>query len=178
MIRISSINSNQIFGFCSLIFIFMVSFCYLITKLYKITCSKLGLAGLPKRGGCLNKRLHHQPIKIEFITQTDKTLPCSFNCSTNHIISLPGEIIKINYSLRNKSNNYAICEAVYNVIPLPTSKYFNKLQCFCYNKIIVPPCGNVVLPLVFYIEPNINFDDNTRNVEKVTLTYILNNMKK
>ncbi len=49
---------------------------------------------------------------------------------------------------------------------------------FCYNKMIVPPYASMVLPLVFYIDPNIGFDDDTKNIEIIILTYILNNMGK
>ncbi len=178
MIKMFSINSSQIYGISTMISISMVIFCYLITKLYKVTCTKLGLAGIPKKGVNFNKKLYHRSIQIEFITQADKTLPCDFGCSIKHITLIPGEVIKTNYRLRNKSSNYFVSEAVYNITPFVASKYFNKLQCFCYNKMIIPPCTSVVLPLVFYVDPNINFDESTKNIEKITLTYTLNNMGK
>ncbi|PIM95832.1 Cytochrome c oxidase assembly protein CtaG [Candidatus Hodgkinia cicadicola] len=178
MIKMLSISSGLIYGFSIAMFVSMGVFCYLMTKLYKITCSKFGLAGTPKKGVNLNKKLHHQPIQIEFITQVDKMLPCVFRCSISHITLIPGEVTKANYKLRNKNNDYFVGEAIYNITPFIASKYFNKLQCFCYNKMIIPPFADIVLPLVFYIDPNINFDDDTKNIKKITLTYILNNMRK
>ncbi|PIM96673.1 Cytochrome c oxidase assembly protein CtaG [Candidatus Hodgkinia cicadicola] len=178
MIKMSLIRSSQIFGLSISMFISMIGFCYLITKWYKITCAKLGLAGIPKKGTNLNKTLYHQLIKIDFITQVDRTLACAFDCSVSHITLISGEVVKINYKLRNKSNNYLVSEAVYNITPFVASKYFNKLQCFCYNKMIISPYTNIVLPLVFYIDPNINFDDSTKNIKELTLTYTLNNMGK
>ncbi|PIM95588.1 Cytochrome c oxidase assembly protein CtaG [Candidatus Hodgkinia cicadicola] len=163
MIKSLPISSGQIFGFCITIIISMVLLCYLITKLYKITCSKLGLIGVPKRDISLNRKLHHHRfIKIEFITQTDKTLPCNFNCSIEQITLMTGEIAKVNYKLRNKNDNYVVGEAIYNITPFTSSKYFNKLQCFCYNKMIIPQYSNIVLPLVFYIDPDICFDENIK----------------
>ncbi|PIM95891.1 cytochrome c oxidase assembly protein [Candidatus Hodgkinia cicadicola] len=178
MIKMSSISSGLIYGISIITFVSMGVFCFLMAKLYKITCARFGLAGIPKKGINLNKKLHHKPVQIEFITQIDKTLPCVFECSINRIILIPGEVIKVNYKLRNKINNYFVGEAIYNITPFVASKYFNKLQCFCYNKMIIPPCSNIVLPLVFYINPNITFDEGTKNIEKITLTYILNNMGK
>ncbi|PIM94903.1 Cytochrome c oxidase assembly protein CtaG [Candidatus Hodgkinia cicadicola] len=178
MIKMFSINSDLIYGLSIMMFIFMGIFCYLITKLYRITCTKFGLAGIPKKGTNINMKLNHKPIQIEFITQVDKTLPCEFKCGITHVTLIPGEIIKVNYKLKNKNNNYFVSEAIYNITPFIASKYFNKLQCFCYNKMIVPPCTSMVLPLVFYIDPNIDFDDGTKHIERITLTYILNNMEK
>ena len=40
MIKMFTINSSQIYGISTMISIFMVIFCYLITKLYKVTCAK------------------------------------------------------------------------------------------------------------------------------------------
>ncbi len=102
-------------------------FYYLITKMYKITCTKFDLIRIPKKGININKKLHHQPIQIEFITQIDKILPCEFKCSISHTTLIFGEVIKANYKLINKSNNYFVSEAIYNITPFMTSKYFNKL---------------------------------------------------
>ncbi len=49
---------------------------------------------------------------------------------------------------------------------------------FCHNKMIISPCTSIVLPLVFYIDPNIDFDDGIKTIEEITLTYTLNNMGK
>ncbi len=65
-------------------------------------------------------------------------------------------------NISNNSDNYVVGEAIYNITPFTSSKYFNKLQCFYYNKMIIPPYSNIVLPLVFYIDPDICFDENTK----------------
>ncbi len=115
-------------------------------------------------------------MKIEFATQMNKRLILTFKCNTEHIVLSPGEIIKIDYRIKNPSKRYWVCEASYNVTPFIASKYFNKLQCFCFNKMIIPANANIVLPLIFFIDPAICFDESTKNLNQLTLTYIMNNM--
>ncbi|MFP3037926.1 MAG: cytochrome c oxidase assembly protein [Candidatus Hodgkinia cicadicola] len=175
----SSINVSQIFKICTSIFIVILFVCYLFVKFFKITCRKLGIAGNVKKSTYFNKKLiHHNPIKITFITQISKTLPWLFKCNVDYIKALPGEIIKVNYKARNTSSSkYSIGEATYNVTPLIASKYFIKIQCFCFKKIIIPPNTDITLPLVFYIEPSFCSKEETKNIKELTLIYIINNIK-
>ncbi|MEY2393633.1 cytochrome c oxidase assembly protein [Wolbachia endosymbiont of Tettigetta isshikii] len=172
----SSITVSQIFEICTSIFIFILFVCYLFIKFYKITCKKLGIAGNVKKSTHFNKKIFYNPIKITFITQTSKTLPWIFKCNVEYIKALPGEIIKINYKAKNTSSKYSIGEATYNVTPLIASKYFIKIQCFCFKKIIIPPNTNFTLPLVFYIEPTFSSKEETKNIKELTLIYIINNI--
>ncbi|MFP3039892.1 MAG: cytochrome c oxidase assembly protein, partial [Candidatus Hodgkinia cicadicola] len=100
----------------------------------------------------------------------------TFKCNINYVILSPGEIIKIDYRIKNSNREYWVCEASYNVTPFIASKYFNKLQCFCFNKIIIPPNANIILPLIFFIDPAICFDENTKDLDQLTLTYIMNSI--
>ncbi|MGP1919104.1 MAG: cytochrome c oxidase assembly protein [Candidatus Hodgkinia cicadicola] len=88
------------------------------------------------------------------------------------IRSLFVEFTNSDYVLRNDSSVPITAEAVYTVTPFWLSKYFAKLECFCFKRITLNPGSKVVLPLVCFIDPRIKLESSS--VGSLTLTYFMN----
>jgi len=54
---------------------------------------------------------------------------------------------------------------------MKVGSYFVKLQCFCFDEQRLNPKETVLMPVFFYIDPEINDDKNTVDVKDITLAY-------
>ena len=72
---------------------------------------------------------------------------------------------------QNTSNEPITGVASFNVEPEMAGKYFNKVQCFCFNEQKLEPGEQVRMPVIYYVDPEILNDPNARDVSEITLSY-------
>ena len=58
-----------------------------------------------------------------------------------------------------------------NITPEVAAKYFNKTQCFCFNRQPLKAGESADLGVAFYVDPAIATDPETRHVKALTLSY-------
>lgn len=59
------------------------------------------------------------------------------------------------------------------MFPDECALYFNKIQCFCFENQLLYPKESVDLPILFYLDPAINYDPVLRDEKDIILTYNL-----
>jgi cytochrome c oxidase assembly protein subunit 11 len=77
----------------------------------------------------------------------------------------------VEFEVENYSDETTHGVASFNVSPSSFGKYFNKLGCFCFEKQKLEAGQKARYVMVFYLDPEIVNDLNTKNVEDVTLSY-------
>jgi cytochrome c oxidase assembly protein subunit 11 len=75
------------------------------------------------------------------------------------------------YSALNLSDQPVTGMATFNVEPEVAGKYFNKVQCFCFNQQTLKPGEEVRMPVVYYVDPAILRDPDAKGIEQITLSY-------
>ncbi|MGP1914303.1 MAG: cytochrome c oxidase assembly protein [Candidatus Hodgkinia cicadicola] len=140
--------------------------CLLIIQSYNQTCSIVRVE--PNASVTANE----VGVMISFEAYLNSPQAVSFEPITSKAILLPGEVIKADYVLRNNSRFSITAEAVYTITPSFVSKYFVKLECFCFKRIVLNPGSEIILPLVFFIDPRIKLESSF--VGSLTLTYFMN----
>ena len=63
--------------------------------------------------------------------------------------------------------------SVFTVTPLNAGKYFNKIECFCFEEQTLSPNEIVDMPVSFFIDPSIKDDKFIRNLSEITLSYTM-----
>ena len=46
-----------------------------------------------------------------------------------------------------------------------------KLECFCFTEQILNPGESIEMPVSFFIDPDIYKDENTKEINQITLSY-------
>ena len=84
---------------------------------------------------------------------------------------LPGEEIIINYIATNITDKPITGTSSYNVTPNKIGPYFMKIECFCFTEQTLAPGESVEMPVIFYLDPEIDKDLNTKATPEITLSY-------
>jgi cytochrome c oxidase assembly protein subunit 11 len=75
------------------------------------------------------------------------------------------------FTAKNLSDKPITGRASYNVTPTQAGKYFNKIQCFCFNEQTLKPGEQVRMPVIYYVDPGIITDPDANSVQEITLSY-------
>ena len=75
------------------------------------------------------------------------------------------------YHVRNKSDKPVIGMATYNVTPDKAGPYFQKVECFCFLEQKLGAKQSIDMPLLFFIDPDIDKDPLLKDVDTITLSY-------
>ena len=79
----------------------------------------------------------------------------------------------IKFQINNESTEQLKVVSTFNVSPPSAGKYFNKLECFCFEKQSIKSLDKKKYNLSYYIDPEILNDPATKNIKDITLSYTL-----
>jgi cytochrome c oxidase assembly protein subunit 11 len=148
----------------------MVGLAFASAPLYRAFCSLTGFGGTPLRaekapGAVAGK------IGVRFDANVHPGLPWRFEPEQRTVRIAPGQQTKIFYRAQNLSAKPITGQAAYNVTPDQAGKYFNKIQCFCFTEQTLKPGQTVDMPVVFFVDPKILKDEDTKDIDEITLSY-------
>ena len=142
--------------------------------LYRIFCQVTGYGGTPQRvdeAQAATVRSSGRTITVRFDTNTARGLGWDFRPEVVKQELPIGERKIAVFDARNDSGRDMTGQAVYNVSPEQAGQYFHKIQCFCFNEQKLAAGESVRMPVIYYVDPAILDDPNTRNIAEITLSY-------
>ena len=149
---------------------FMTGLAFASVPLYRMFCEATGLNGTTGRGvaapGGVNKS-----IRIAFDANTSPKLPWRFVPEQEDETVDIGARDMAFFTATNRGAQAVTGTATYNVTPAVAGKYFTKIQCFCFTQQTLKPGETQRMPVIFYVDPKILTDPDTRDVETITLSY-------
>jgi cytochrome c oxidase assembly protein subunit 11 len=152
------------------IFCIMLGLSFAAVPLYDLFCRVTGFGGTTQTATDIPKVILDKKISVRFDTNINK-LPWDFKVKNNVIDVKIGQVSRVEFEVENYSDETTHGVASFNVSPSSFGKYFNKLGCFCFEKQKLEAGQKARYVMVFYLDPEIVNDLNTKNVEDVTLSY-------
>jgi cytochrome c oxidase assembly protein subunit 11 len=154
----------------ALIVAFMLGLAFAAVPLYRIFCEATGFNGTTQRADRAPGAVAGQ-VKVQFDANVHPGLPWRFEPKQTSVNVAPGARTQIFYHSQNLSARAITAQAVYNVSPDTVGKYFKKIQCFCFTEQTLQPGQSVDMPVVFFVDPAIEKDPDTKDVHEITLSY-------
>jgi len=167
-----TILKNHALGL-SLFALFMLGMSFAAVPLYKLFCQVTGYGGTPLISKENNLVKIDGQINIRFDSSVEKKSPLYFKPERKKISVNIGENSLAFYKAVNRTDRKLTTMSVFNVTPHQAAKYFNKIECFCFEEQVLNPGEHVDMPVSFFIDPSIKDDKFINNLEEITLSYTM-----
>lgn len=149
----------------------MSGFAFALVPLYNVFCDVTGLNGkmdlsvtaATPRGVDMSRT-----ITVEFVVNHNNEMPWQFKPKHQVLIVHPGELAATAYYAKNTTGKTMYAQAIPSISPSKVSKYFKKVECFCFSSQKLGPGESAYLGLRFYLDPDFPAD-----VQRLTLAYTL-----
>jgi cytochrome c oxidase assembly protein subunit 11 len=151
----------------------MVGLSFASVPLYRLFCQATGLGGTTQRAAAAPAEKAAAVLTIRFDAATAPDLGWEFRPLQSEVTVHPGEERQIFYRAVNKTTAPTTGSASYNVTPAKAGIYFDKLQCFCFTEQHLAAGESADMGVVFFVDPDILTDPNTRDVRTITLSYTM-----
>jgi cytochrome c oxidase assembly protein subunit 11 len=149
----------------------MVGMSYAAVPLYSLYCKVTGYNGTTQRVEQASDVILDEKIRVEMDTNTAADLKWDFKPVDFSVDPKIGETVKVNFKVTNNSAREKTGQAVFNVSPMVAGAYFNKLECFCFTDVTLKPGETRIMPVVFFVDPDIVNHQETKDMKVLTLSY-------
>lgn len=150
----------------------MVGLAFASVPLYRLFCQVTGFGGTTQRAssdsapGAVGRM-----ISVRFDGNVSPALGWEFRpVDITRRVAIGARNIAL-YRARNIGPTPITGTATFNVTPTQAGQYFVKVQCFCFTEQRLEPGQEVSMPVIFYVDPAILNDPNTRDISEITLSY-------
>ncbi|MFL6723118.1 MAG: cytochrome c oxidase assembly protein [Sphingomicrobium sp.] len=148
----------------------MLALAFAAVPLYRIFCQATGFGGTTMKAEAAPGAVAGQ-IGVRFDANISPTLPWKFVPEQEVVRIHPGARTTIYYDATNYTARRTTGQAIFNVTPESAGKYFSKIECFCFTEQTLKPGESVRMPVVFYVDPKLRADPDTRHIDEITLSY-------
>jgi len=154
----------------ALVALAMLGLAFASVPLYRAFCQLTGFDGTPLRAKEAPGAVAGQ-IGVRFDANINDKLPWKFEPVQETVRIAPGARTQIFYRATNLTARATTGRAVFNVSPQRAAPYFSKIECFCFTEQTLKGGQSVDMPVVFFVDPRIMKDPDTKNIDEITLSY-------
>ena len=108
----------------------------------------------------------NREITVEFLTTLNESTPMEFHAEKRQLKVHPGEYNTVNFYAKNKTDKVLVARAIASFSPAVTSRYFEKIECFCFSEQTFQPKEAKIMPMRFVINPEL-----PESYKTITLSY-------
>lgn len=152
----------------------MFGFGFAMVPLYNLFCQVTGTQSLAQRsdiGRVVRVESDAQVdesrwVTVKFDTTVHPDLPWEFNALTHRIRVHPGATYEVNFTAHNRSSERVTGQAIPSIAPWQATPYFNKMDCFCFNKQTLDGDQLADMPLRFRVATELPGE-----IHSLTLSY-------
>ena len=152
----------------------MLGLGYAAVPLYRIFCQVTGFGGTTMRvseAEAATVEAASRTLTIRFDANTSPALPWRFRPERPTDRVTVGARDMTVFVAKNLSDRPVTGTASFNVTPAQAGQYFSKIQCFCFTEQRLEPGQEMRMPVLFFVDPKILDDPDTKDIEEITLSY-------
>lgn len=159
--------------------VLMFGFGFALVPLYNLLCQVTGTQsialraetgkGMPLRSVVDESRL----VTVKFDATVNPNLPWDFKPVIAKMQVHPGQTYEVNFEASNRSSSTITGQAIPSVAPWQATAFFNKLECFCFNRQTLEGKARTDMPLRFMVSA-----DLPAEIHSLTLSYSFMRLKK
>lgn len=138
---------------------------------YDWFCRVTGFGGTTGISTVASDEILEQTIKVRFDASLHSDMNWEFKPEVREMEIRIGETGLAFYEAHNPTSKPIAGQASYNVTPYQAGYFFNKIDCFCFEEQVLQPGETVMMPVSFYVDPEIVTDRDAKYVHTITLSY-------
>ncbi|NNF80680.1 MAG: cytochrome c oxidase assembly protein [Rhizobiales bacterium] len=158
-------------GVCVAVVAGMIGLSYAAVPLYQLFCQVTGFGGTTQRAEAPDGNVGKRQFTVRFDSNVNPALKWHFKPTQRSVEVKSGQQALAFYEARNDSNGIATGTATFNVTPQDAGAYFSKVECFCFTEQTLKSNESVSMPVSFFIDPDIENDENLNSITTITLSY-------
>jgi cytochrome c oxidase assembly protein subunit 11 len=151
----------------------MVGVGFAAVPIYRIFCQVTGFGGTTMRvseAQAATVEVSSKTVVVRF-DANQRGLPWEFKPERpTDTVSIGARDMSV-FIAKNLASEPVVGTATFNVTPAQAGKYFNKIQCFCFTEQRLDPGQEIRMPVLYYVDPKILTDPETKDIEEITLSY-------
>lgn len=145
----------------------MFGFGFAMVPFYKKLCEVTGLNSIIKPDAVTNTQVDTgRSVTMEFDVNVRNDLPWTFRSLEKSVRFHPGELVQVEFEVRNNSDRALTGQAIPSWGPQVMGKHLRKLDCFCFVQQTLQPGETRRMPVLFVVETTLPED-----VNYVTMSY-------
>lgn len=152
--------------------VLMFGFGFAMVPLYNLLCQVTGTQSIALRSqagkdlAVVGEVDESRLVTVKFDTSVNPDLPWDFNLPVPMLKVHPGQIYQVNFLANNRSSSSIVGQAIPSIAPWQATAYFNKLECFCFNRQTLDGKQRTEMPLRFMVSRDLPAEINS-----LTLSY-------
>lgn len=166
-------GNHKIALIITVISVFMFTFSFFLAPLYSKFCKVAGLATPLTEKEFFTKEDAHRNITVQFLTTNNENLAWDFSPDKNSVIVHPNQTMRVYFHVKNTTRKEMTVQAIPSYTPTLSSRYFHKLECFCFQQQTLKAGETKEMPVVFRID-----SDLPKDIRTITLAYTLFDVKR
>ncbi len=163
-------NTKMMIRLSGLVFT-MLALSFAAVPFYNWFCRVTGFGGVTQIAVEESTQVLDQSIEIRFDGSLERGMPWNFKPEHTTMELKIGETGLAFYEAYNPTDKVIAGTASYNVFPYSAGAYFTKIDCFCFELQVLQPGERVMMPVTFYVDPDILDDEDAKYAKTITLSY-------
>jgi len=139
--------------------------------LYDTFCRVTGYGGTPKIAQDNLSEILDRTVTVEFDSNVAQDLPWKFRPDQRRMDVNVGQSGLAYYTVENTGDYPVTGVANFNVMPIKAAPYFVKTDCFCFEEQTIQPGEKLNLPVIFFVDPQLDEESRLDDIKTITLSY-------
>jgi cytochrome c oxidase assembly protein subunit 11 len=151
--------------------LFMGAMGWAAVPLYDLFCRVTGYGGTTNTASASSGVVLDQTMRVRFDASVARDFPWTFKPVDRVTEIKIGEVGLAFYEAYNPTDEPIAGTASYNVSPYEAGRYFTKIDCFCFELQVLQPGESVLMPVTYFVDPDILRDRDAGGTHTITLSY-------